>query len=345
MEDGYPYEDEMVIHLDDSLDLEERIKCKIVLVEPPQTIVKEILRAAWSRMGVVKVNKAKENVYSITVAEKEVASRILDGNPWFIKGYTFTVKLWPLYHSLDDIQADKAIYWVQAHGLPRILCTPKNARQFGSRIGAVMEVDFRGFLRMRIDMNTAKPLAPGFFMPCPVARKRRIRLKPIDIFDQNHWRHRWEKDGEGLYDSPVAGQHVNASNDPLVNATVKGTSATNRSKQMTQSVMQNQTEGLQSGTSQTVVPQRRVLSSIPNYRSYVSRWDPESYCTQYKNGTLTLAVHGLSLNHNWCDPDRLPPWALTSTILSPTPTLGQTTQEIKEQSPYEAQPAIKEIEN
>ncbi|CAB4283489.1 unnamed protein product [Prunus armeniaca] len=76
-------------------------------------------------------------------------------------------------------------------------------------------------------------------------------VRPIDIFDQNHWRHHWEKDGEGLYDSPIGGQHVKASNDSLVNATVKGTSATNRSQQMTQSVMQNQTEGLQSGTSQT----------------------------------------------------------------------------------------------
>ncbi|CAB4313912.1 unnamed protein product [Prunus armeniaca] len=180
MEDGYPYEDEMVIHFDDSLDLEERIESKIVLVglliahvEPPQTIVKEILRAAWSRMGVIKVNKAKENVYSITVAEEEVASRILDGNPWFIKGYTFTVKLRPLYHSLDDIQNNTAIYWVQAHGLTRNLCTPKNARQLGSRIGAVMEVEdtddagFRGFLRMLIDMN----ISPRFLHAMPSRRK------------------------------------------------------------------------------------------------------------------------------------------------------------------------------
>ncbi|KAH0969280.1 hypothetical protein GBA52_028852 [Prunus armeniaca] len=81
--------------------------------------------------------------------------------------------------------------------------------------------------------------------PVKATAKPIVRL--IDIFDQNHWRHHWEKDGEGLYDSPIGGQHVKASNDSLVNAIVKGTSATNRSQQMTQSVMQNQTEGLQSG--------------------------------------------------------------------------------------------------
>ncbi|KAL6295788.1 hypothetical protein ACE6H2_003930 [Prunus campanulata] len=69
-----------------------------------------------------------------------------------------------------------------------------------------------------------------------------------------------------------------------------------------------------------------VSSSRPNRLSYVNIWDPESYSTQYKNGTLTLAVHGLSLNHNWCDPDRLPPWALTLT------TLGQAIQEMEEKN-------------
>lgn len=155
-------------------------------------------------------------------------------------------------------------------------------------------------------------------------------VRPIDIFDRNHWRHHWEKDGEGLYDNPVEEEHVNTSNESLVNSLVKATTTTNRPQQTAQSVKRNQTEALQPGTSQTVVTQMGVSSSRPNRPSYVSIWDPESYDTQYKNGTLTLAVHGLSLNHNWCDPDRLPPWALTST------TLGHSIQEIEEKSPYKA---------
>lgn len=38
-------------------------------------------------------------------------------------------------------------------------------------------------------------------------------------------------------------------------------------------------------------------------------WHPDSFGTQYTNGTLTIVVNGLSLEKNWCDPKRIPPWA------------------------------------
>lgn len=51
MKDGYPYEDEMVIHSKDSKDLEKHVKNNIAHVglliadsEPPQSVVKEVLR-------------------------------------------------------------------------------------------------------------------------------------------------------------------------------------------------------------------------------------------------------------------------------------------------------------
>ncbi|CAB4283169.1 unnamed protein product [Prunus armeniaca] len=125
-------------------------------------------------MGTIKVLWAKENVYSISVGDEAMVRRLMDGNPWFIKGFTFTVKYCPLYHSLDDIIPDRAIFWVQAHGFPRNMCSPGNARKLGARIGSVMEIEdvdevgFKGFLRMRIDLDASKPLPPGFSMPCQV---------------------------------------------------------------------------------------------------------------------------------------------------------------------------------
>ncbi|RXH85805.1 hypothetical protein DVH24_014400 [Malus domestica] len=118
------------ITLDDNLDLEERFDNSIHLVgrliadnEPSQNVFKEILRSTWNKMGVVRVLRAKENICASTVGEEEVARKLLEGNPWFVKDYTFFVKLWPSYHSLDDIEADRAIYWIQAHGIPRSHCT------------------------------------------------------------------------------------------------------------------------------------------------------------------------------------------------------------------------------
>lgn len=39
-------------------------------------------------------------------------------------------------------------------------------------------------------------------------------------------------------------------------------------------------------------------------------WHPDSYGTQFTNGALTIAVNRLSLEKDWCDPQRLPPWTL-----------------------------------
>ncbi|KAB2612811.1 hypothetical protein D8674_041722 [Pyrus ussuriensis x Pyrus communis] len=104
--------DGLCITLEDNLDLEERFKSTIHLLgkltadnEPSQIVVNEVLRSAWNKMGVVRISKAKNNIYAITVGKEVMARKLLEGNPWFIRDYTFFVKLWPSYHSLDDIQS------------------------------------------------------------------------------------------------------------------------------------------------------------------------------------------------------------------------------------------------
>ncbi|KAM1097423.1 hypothetical protein EV1_014765 [Malus domestica] len=145
------------ITFEDSLDLEERFEDNIHLVgrliadnEPSQYVVNEVLISAWNKMGVVRVQKAKPNVYAITVGEAAVARQILKGNPWFIRDYTF-----------------------YAHGIPRNLCSIKNARCLGEKIRAVLEVEdpvevgFRGFFRIRVDFNVQRPLVTYCSVPCP----------------------------------------------------------------------------------------------------------------------------------------------------------------------------------
>lgn len=50
-------------------------------------------------------------------------------------------------------------------------------------IGSVLEVEdidtvgFRGFIRLRIDIDATKPFPLGFFTPCPILGRRKIRLQ------------------------------------------------------------------------------------------------------------------------------------------------------------------------
>lgn len=38
-------------------------------------------------------------------------------------------------------------------------------------------------------------------------------------------------------------------------------------------------------------------------------WHPNNYGTQFTNGSLTIAINGLSIDKVWCDLHKVPPWA------------------------------------
>lgn len=166
------YMDYISINFEDSLDLEEMnvdfvhlVGLLIVDQESSQIIVN------------IKVFRAKDSVYSIEVGDEKMARRILEGNPWFIKGGPFTVKLWPMYQSLEEIEANQAIFWIQVHGIPKNLCTIKNARVLGSKLGLLKIEDpvvtgFRGFLQVQVDLDATKPFLTNYTKPCLVKGDR-----------------------------------------------------------------------------------------------------------------------------------------------------------------------------
>lgn len=77
----------MSLMLNISLNLEEQeaavglVGLLIADYEPSLSVVRDILRATWSNMGPIKVIKAKENVYSISVADEAVAYKLINRNP------------------------------------------------------------------------------------------------------------------------------------------------------------------------------------------------------------------------------------------------------------------------
>lgn len=72
-----------------------------------------------------------------------------------------------------EVNFEEIPIWVQMHGLPMGQTTKLKASWPASKEGRGLEVDFRSprnvwvtqFIRMRILLNIAKPLCPGFFLP------------------------------------------------------------------------------------------------------------------------------------------------------------------------------------
>ncbi|KAI5317919.1 hypothetical protein L3X38_037626 [Prunus dulcis] len=264
--------------------------------------------------------------------ETRQARRLFDGNPWFIKDNIFTVKRWPIYHSLDNIVPNRAIFWVQAHGLPRSLCSSGTARKLGAQIAYVMEIEdveevgFRRFLRMRIDINASKPLGPGFSMPCQVKRQRKIRLSgDIGVFDKNHWRHMLEQENGGLHGFSDNERNRQNYVPDIVNELAIETTVPSDPSQTTGSMFPPP-DPLQASDSMLPAPpaisqayassQSAIVVLTDNAANplngviksrVISMWDPKNVGTHYRNRFLRLAIWGLSLNQNWCDPDIIPP--------------------------------------
>lgn len=133
-------------------------------VEPGVRGVKATLLGIWRNLGQIRIVRAKENIYSIRVGSEQLANHLIDYDPWNVKGFCFSIRHWPLYHSLDDIEPTRATYWIQAHGIPREMLSFSNGRKLGTMLGSIIEVEdlaivgFRGFLRLRVDLDVTKPL-------------------------------------------------------------------------------------------------------------------------------------------------------------------------------------------
>ncbi|XP_024195637.1 uncharacterized protein At4g02000-like [Rosa chinensis] len=88
-------------------------------------------------------------------------------------GHTICTYLWPLDARLEDVPVHLLAIWVQAHGLPRGQMTLANAHTLGAVAGTVLNVEnpnsvngWRGFLRIRVNINTQNQVAPGVWIRC-----------------------------------------------------------------------------------------------------------------------------------------------------------------------------------
>lgn len=185
--------EDLSIELESELEVSESVSGIQLLgilisdVEPGVGGVKSALQGMWHNLGQIRITRAKKNVFTVTVGDERAARRLIDGAPWNIKGSCFSVRHWPANLSIDEINPHRATYWIQAHGLSRQLLNVRNGHKIGGMIGTVLEVEdpdrmgFRGFLRMRVDFDTRRPLATWIWLPKPNGPRSKIKLAYEDL--------------------------------------------------------------------------------------------------------------------------------------------------------------------
>ncbi|KAI5334289.1 hypothetical protein L3X38_024422 [Prunus dulcis] len=110
-----------------------------------------------------------ENGPKLIGADEDMARKILERGPWSVMRHCFSVRRWPLELAVEEIDTHLVPFWVQVRGIPLNLCTEENAVKIGRKIGDLVEYEnpnqARGFLRLRVEIDTAQPLPAGFWLP------------------------------------------------------------------------------------------------------------------------------------------------------------------------------------
>ncbi|CAL9016473.1 unnamed protein product [Prunus brigantina] len=167
----------LVIRLEESLgisNLESGPKLAGAIIArkiPNRGAIKTILQNAWALFGEAKIFYLKENLFTVVVQDEDMADQIINGGPWSVMGYCFNIHRWPSSMAIEELPLHKVAFWIQAHGIPLNLLTAGNALEIGEKLGEVIEVEdpwekgSRGFLRMRVLVDSNNPLPQGFWLP------------------------------------------------------------------------------------------------------------------------------------------------------------------------------------
>ena len=167
--------EELVVQLEKNMDLssmERGIKLVgKVLVDKNLNKwgVRNILRSSWKELGEVEIKWVKDNTFIITVKDESSAAQIANRTPWAVMKQNFSVKRWDQELALEEIDMNIVSFWIQIRGVPPYLHSEENAQRLASKIAVFEEFEdpgkARGFLRIKVAVNTLHPLITGCWLP------------------------------------------------------------------------------------------------------------------------------------------------------------------------------------
>ncbi|XP_070662491.1 uncharacterized protein [Malus domestica] len=166
--------EELVIQLEQSMDLlimESGVKLVgKVLTSKVVNIwgVGNIIKAAWNEYGGVEIKWVKENIFTISVKDESMASKLLEQASWAAMKKIFSIKKWPSDLALEEIVLENVPFWVQIRGVPMCFVSLQNIKRLTKEVGEFIAIEdpgkAGGFLRVRLSIDTNRPLFNGCWL-------------------------------------------------------------------------------------------------------------------------------------------------------------------------------------
>ncbi|KAH7834805.1 hypothetical protein Vadar_019912 [Vaccinium darrowii] len=135
--------------------------------------VSNILNLAWKTKESFTISPWKDNLYLFRFKSSSDKETILRKGPWSVMNNLLVLKEFQKGSTVEEMDFSLCPFWIQVHGLPISCLTKSNAIKIGKQFADFLEVDgmeengglilSRSFLRIRVLVDTAKPLLRGFF--------------------------------------------------------------------------------------------------------------------------------------------------------------------------------------
>ena len=132
-------------------------------------LVYAALTKSWPFAITFSFSTPSPNLFLFKFSKLEHITRILDQVTWNVNGSLLALQKWSPFATINELALTGVPFWIQVHGLP-LHNTTKNAIAIGKGLGHLLKVEesgqvlstFRSYFRILVEIDSNKPLNPGF---------------------------------------------------------------------------------------------------------------------------------------------------------------------------------------
>ena len=132
---------------------------------------KNTIRQAWGLNESMQILEVGLNLFQLKFQSEFDLDRILRGGPRSFDNQLLLLQRWKKGMNVGNIRLELASLWIQIWDAPFDMVSARVAREVGSRLGEVEEVqwkkrkdDISMFMRVRVALPISKPIRKGGFI-------------------------------------------------------------------------------------------------------------------------------------------------------------------------------------